>query len=90
MKFRVFFVIAILVVGGLFWGAADAVHPFGNPGDVPMDGYFLSHAQRERGVNNVVTSIVFDYWGFDTLGEAAVLFTAVSSVAALFRGKGWR
>ena len=90
MRFQAWFVIAILVVGGLFWGAADAVHPFGNPGDAPMDEYFLRNAQRERGANNVVTSIVFDYRGFDTLGEAAVLFTAVSSVAALFRGKGWQ
>ncbi len=90
MRFQALFVIAILVVGGLFWGAADAVHPFGNPGDAPMDEYFLRNAQRERGANNVVTSIVFDYRGFDTLGEAAVLFTAVSSVAALFRGKGWQ
>ena len=90
MRFQALFVIAILVVGGLFWGAADAVHPFGNPGDAPMDEYFLRNAQRERGANNVVTSIVFDFRGFDTLGEAAVLFTAVSSVAALFRGKGWQ
>ncbi|GAB6280700.1 MAG: hypothetical protein STSR0007_07940 [Thermovirga sp.] len=36
-------------------------------------------------MNNVVTAIVFDYRGFDTLGEAAVLFTAVCSVLALFR-----
>ena len=90
MKFQAFFVIASLLVGGLFWGAADAVHPFGSPGNAPMDEYFLRNAQRERGANNVVTSIVFDYRGFDTLGEAAVLFTAVSSVAALFRGKGWQ
>lgn len=90
MKFQALFVIAVLVLGGLLWGAADAVHPFGDPGQAPMDDYYLRNAQRERGANNVVTSIVFDYRGFDTLGEAAVLFTAVSSVAALFRGKGWQ
>jgi multisubunit Na+/H+ antiporter MnhB subunit len=50
-----------------------------------MDDYYLENAQQERSVNNVVTSIVFDYRGFDTLGEAAVLFTAVCSVLALFR-----
>jgi multisubunit Na+/H+ antiporter MnhB subunit len=50
-----------------------------------MDDYFINNAQSERAANNVVTSIVFDYRGFDTLGEAAVLFTAVMSVAALFR-----
>ena len=50
-----------------------------------MDDYFIANAQSERAANNVVTSIVFDYRGFDTLGEAAVLFTAVMSAAALFR-----
>jgi len=50
-----------------------------------MDDFFIANAQSECAANNVVTSIVFDYRGFDTLGEAAVLLTAVMSVAALFR-----
>jgi multisubunit Na+/H+ antiporter MnhB subunit len=29
--------------------------------------------------------VVFDYRGFDTLGESAVLFTAVVGVALIFR-----
>ena len=53
-----------------------------------MDDYFIANAQGEAAANNVVTSIVFDYRGFDTLGEGAVLFTAVISVAALFRKRG--
>jgi len=28
---------------------------------------------------------VFDYRGFDTIGEAAVLFTALCSISVLFR-----
>jgi multisubunit Na+/H+ antiporter MnhB subunit len=32
--------------------------------------------------------MVFDYRGFDTLGEAGVLFTALSSIGALFRDGG--
>jgi len=51
-----------------------------------MDDYFIENAQSETGANNVVTSIVFDYRGFDTLGEATVLFTAVVGIVALFRG----
>jgi multisubunit Na+/H+ antiporter MnhB subunit len=37
------------------------------------------------GSANVVTSIVWDYRGYDTLGEATILFTAVCGVAMLFR-----
>ncbi|HBG13906.1 MAG TPA: hypothetical protein DDW96_01060 [Synergistaceae bacterium] len=85
MKRRVLFLVAVLVVVGVFWGALSRIHPFGDIGRAPMDDYYLENAQQERSVNNVVTSIVFDYRGFDTLGEAAVLFTAVCSVLALFR-----
>lgn len=50
-----------------------------------MDDYFIANAQGEAGANNVVTSVVFDYRGFDTLGEATVLFCAVVGVALMLR-----
>jgi multisubunit Na+/H+ antiporter MnhB subunit len=53
-----------------------------------MDDYYIENAQQERNVNNIVTSVVFDYRAFDTLGEAAVLFTAVCSVLVVFRKGG--
>jgi multisubunit Na+/H+ antiporter MnhB subunit len=31
-----------------------------------------------------VTSVVFDYRGYDTLGEATVLFTAIAGIMLLF------
>jgi multisubunit Na+/H+ antiporter MnhB subunit len=34
---------------------------------------------------NVVTAVIFDFRGYDTLGEAFVLFTAVSSAAIILR-----
>jgi len=51
-----------------------------------MDDYYLRNGQMETGSNNVVTSIVFDYRGFDTLGEAAVLFLVVTAVSMLLFG----
>jgi multicomponent Na+:H+ antiporter subunit B len=48
-----------------------------------MDDYFLRNGQQETGSNNIVTSVVFDYRGFDTLGEGTVLFIAVSSISML-------
>jgi multisubunit Na+/H+ antiporter MnhB subunit len=50
-----------------------------------MDNYFITNGVEETGANNIVTSIVFDYRGFDTLGEATVLFAAVLGVGSLFR-----
>ncbi len=49
-----------------------------------MDDYFLRNGQRETGSNNIVTSVVFDYRGFDTLGESTVLFLTMSSIYMLF------
>ncbi len=59
--------------------------PFGAPQASDMDDYFIAHGQEQTATNNVVTSIVFDFRGFDTLGEASVLFTAVMGVAVLLR-----
>jgi multicomponent Na+:H+ antiporter subunit B len=44
-----------------------------------------SVAQSERHVSNVVAAVVFDYRGFDTLGEEFMLFAAVMGVALLLR-----
>lgn len=51
-----------------------------------MDDYYLRNGQMETGSNNLVTSVVFDYRGFDTIGEAAVLFLVVTSVSMLLFG----
>jgi multisubunit Na+/H+ antiporter MnhB subunit len=82
---KTIFIVAAVVLGGLLCGMFEAIHPFGAPDKTEMDEYFLVHALSDRSAENVVTSMVFDFRGFDTLGEAAVLFTALSSVSALFR-----
>ncbi len=50
-----------------------------------MDDYIIENTQQETGANSAVTAVVFDYRGYDTLGEATILFTAVTGVVALFR-----
>ena len=79
------FVASAVIIGGLICGMFTMIHPFGAPGQAVMDEYFINSALRDRSAQNIVTSLVFDYRGFDTLGEAAVLFTAVCSIGALFR-----
>ena len=49
-------------------------------------GDLLNHvAVHERHTSNVVAAVVFDYRGFDTMGEELILFTAVIGVALLLR-----
>ena len=62
-----------------------AIHPFGEPSENAMDRYMIEHGQNETASNNIVTSVVFDYRGYDTLGEATVLFTAVTGVIMALR-----
>ena len=51
-----------------------------------MDEYFIDHSQdKATSTNNAVTAIVFDWRGFDTLGEATVLFSAVCGVLIALR-----
>jgi multisubunit Na+/H+ antiporter MnhB subunit len=78
-------VISLLVLlGFLVWGVL-LIHPFGYPSPTYMDDYMIENAQEETGNNNVVASVVFDYRGFDTLGEATILFTAVTGVLLVLR-----
>ena len=83
-----FAIVALFLVFG-----ALMVHPFGpeegqDGFDAPMDQYIIDNTQNETGADNGVTAVVFDYRGFDTLGEATVLFTSVIGVAALMRKVG--
>ena len=65
--------------------ASINMRDFGMPTHSDMDDYFIYNSQTETGANNVVTAIVFDYRGYDTLGEATVLFAAVSGVLVSLR-----
>ncbi len=65
--------------------AALELRPFGMPQKSAMDDYIIVKGQEETAANNLVSAVVFDYRGFDTLGEATVLFAAVSGAYLLFR-----
>jgi multicomponent Na+:H+ antiporter subunit B len=74
---------AVLVWGTLVlppFGTADAViHKHVAP-------RYLAESLRETNVPNVVTSVLADYRGYDTLGETTVIFTAGIGVMLLLRG----
>jgi multisubunit Na+/H+ antiporter MnhB subunit len=51
---------------------------------------YLSKGLKETGAPNIVAAIILDYRGYDTLGEATVLFTAVLGALAILRGRAKR
>ena len=45
----------------------------------------INETISKTGAVNSVTATVFDFRGYDTLGEAIVLFTAICGVATVLR-----
>lgn len=45
----------------------------------------IEETKEDTKALNSVSAIVFDYRGYDTLGEATVLFTAILGTAAILR-----
>jgi len=77
--------IFLSIVAVIFIFSALLMHPFGMLDESDMDDYIIENTQEETGADNGVTSVVFDYRGFDTLGEATVLFAAATGVIVIFR-----
>lgn len=78
----------VVVVTGavLVYGTSD-LPPFGNP-DNPIHhhvaDHYLEESEHEVGhIPNVVTSVLASYRGYDTMGEVAVIFTAMVGVLLL-------
>jgi multicomponent Na+:H+ antiporter subunit B len=70
----------------LFWGFSG-LPPFGYYHGIY--GFLINHrALPQRHTTNAVTATVFDYRGFDTLGEEFILFAAVTGVVLLLRTSG--
>lgn len=53
-----------------------------------MAAPYIEGAAQKTGSANLVTGVVFDFRGYDTLGEAVVLVTAVLGVLTILRLKG--
>jgi multicomponent Na+:H+ antiporter subunit B len=51
----------------------------------PVTGYYLTESYAETGVENTVTAVLAAYRGFDTFGEATVVFGAGVAVLVVLR-----
>jgi multicomponent Na+:H+ antiporter subunit B len=83
--------IALVVGAALVWGTLQL--PSFGVADAPIHQHvaphYLQNVIRETNVPNVVTAVLADYRGYDTLGETTVIFTAGIGVMLLLRG-AWR
>lgn len=79
-------IFAVLVTGaGLIYSTSD-MPAFGDP-NAPIHTHvaprYIEQSGEEIGIPNIVTSVLASYRGFDTLGEVAVVFTALIAVLLL-------
>ena len=85
---KILSLIAGLLVGAaLIYGSLD-MPKWGDPhspASTHVSPYYLRHSIDDTATPNVVTSILADYRGYDTLGETTVVFTAGMAVILLLR-----
>lgn len=78
------------VVGAALVFGTYTLPPFGIS-DAPIHKHtaphFLAYSYKETHSPNVVTAVLADYRGYDTLGETTVIFTAGIGVMMLLRGR---
>jgi multicomponent Na+:H+ antiporter subunit B len=80
-------ILIMLVVFYFFKITISTLDPFGE-GSLRMAKSYIEGAAEKTGSANLVTGVVFDFRGYDTLGEATVLVTAVLGVLTILRIKG--
>ena len=81
--------VAIGTGAAIVWGTYS-LPPFGTPDNVihkHVVPRYLANSVKETMVPNVVTSVLADYRGYDTLGETTVIFTAGIGVLLLLKGR---
>src|SRR4051794_1880844 len=73
-----------VVLGFLLVNGLVDLPPFGHYAG-PYGDIITKHTEPQRHIANAVTAVVFDYRGFDTMGEELILFLAASAVALILR-----
>ena len=90
-KKSVVYIVCSLVFIGLFLyffnRVTGALSRFGEHAMRMSTAYLLPGAEK-TGSANLVTGVIFDFRGYDTLGEATILFTAVIGVLTVLRLRG--
>ena len=87
-------VVSIVIIFVIFLAGMkvfETLPTFGTPifatvGDSASQAY-ISEGMQKTGATNLVTSVILDFRAYDTLGEAAVLFTSIIGATVILRRK---
>ena len=87
---KVFAFIASIMMGALLIYSTEKMPSWGDPNSPAsrhLSPRYLEKSLEETGTPNVVTAVLADYRGYDTLGETAVIFSAGMACILLLRRK---
>jgi multicomponent Na+:H+ antiporter subunit B len=88
---RILFIFLILLLlagfGLYFYAAVHDMPPFGEH-VMRMSKAYIEIGPESTGSANLVTGVLLDFRGYDTLGEATILFTAAIGVITVMRLRG--
>jgi len=80
-------IVCALVLLYFFREVTSTLEPLGEH-VTRMSSAYIENGAEQTGSANLVTGVVFDFRGYDTLGEATILFTAVIGILTILRVKG--
>ncbi|MCK4351940.1 Na(+)/H(+) antiporter subunit B [candidate division WOR-3 bacterium] len=81
-------IISLILLGIVCVGIIFALYsiPFGKD-KIKVGKHYIYNGIKETGAVNIVTSVVLNYRGFDTLGEVTILFIAALGLGVVLYGK---
>lgn len=97
MLSKIFATIAVVITGGILLYGVSEFPAFGDPHSPPNAGvpgspsvsqYFITESYSDTKVPNLVTSVLADYRGYDTLLETVVIFAGGMAIFAILRVVG--
>jgi multicomponent Na+:H+ antiporter subunit B len=84
---RIIVVVLVLYLGLFIFMGLVSLPQFGSFESKHVAEYYLQKGVFNTGSVNLVNAIVWDFRGYDTLGEETVLFTAAMGVFLIVRRK---
>lgn len=81
-RFMIIFFLAVIAAMAFYVSGIISTLPISYNG---VAQYMVNDTISKTHALNAVTAIVFDFRGYDTLGESFVLVTAVTGVAVILR-----
>ena len=77
---KVFTVLGLAIFAYLLVNIIYELPAFGSFQNKDVGEYYIWRGLKETGSANIVNSIIWDFRGYDTLGEETVLFAAAAGV----------